>query len=1129
MRRVAWLVCVVGAFAGGLVVPAMTQADGIGGSPYLNGLVTAHADCVGDPLFQRMFNGRGGWLVIPLYQWTPYGQWDTELAGDTLDRLQQAVDAGFCPILRLYWKQTNAENHEDFQAFWGLQDYPPGGWCIPPEEGNPYYKDGVVSHFANWAADVVQTLMVDHEVCGHFIIGNEPNHPNEHGGDGYYPPEWYADVYGSCRQAMLQRDPDAVVIVAGVSPKTRPDLQWGPYLCSLAVNCSQAGATDFAVHSYADLVTGAPRDIDKAYARGQFEQYIGFVEGAIGYANRYYIAETNIHGEQWGEYRETWLIHFFDAVAEWNDNAQSGNYGYRPIRCVCYFSYWLGGEWGVHFDLARNAFQANRNHGLDIAAEKDFPLLIHRNDAPRPRINLLEGGLVDADTNPADAPLGIDGDPGTAWVGGPSGAAYYRLWSGMYDGQSHPCGRLVGFQYQVDPGPMQCDVFLEAGGPSAEHCVPDASDGLLHVWDVELGVPPAAELVRERVYFGIGDDGSDCEVTDTDAGWYEVAAYPPVEAVSEQERIRISDLHAMVNASAGTAVISWKTNVPSTARVDYGPTADYGGQATSDLLQLSHSITLTGLSETTYHYMVTSTATGYVPAASGDHVFTRLGGPAEGLEAYWPLDENWGMRYDMSGHDNHLSCDGVVVAQPGKAGLAADFGRAWGSLWVGDDERLTLTGSVTLVGWIKREGTGSDEMEFLAGKAALGLGESYCIFLGGNKLVMSLNESPHGGGDYACVEGTTELETGVWYHVAGVFDASARTVTLYVNGQVDVSESVSVDYLDDGDTYNFRVGLWEGGEGPPRYPFHGLMDEWRVYSRALGQQEIQQLRDLVVPIIVSNVYVDDITATSAVVHWTTDVPSTSRVDYGETTAYGSSKYSSELVAEHAVSLVGLSPGTLYHYRVTSSADGYADGQSDDATFTTLSVDVGTLRGYVYREVPELPNPPPPVGERWDRQGPAERRDVPAPRLVFVAMEDASPVAVAARTRLAEDPSYVWPCWYDGLMPTTGHVRWWERRADDLLPGLRGGSARSEGRWWFQLTSLPGLGLRPVSGATVTVADRSDTTGSDGRYLIADVPAGVHEVTCSHPELGTLCDTVTINAGQVARKNWVYPPLLPPPP
>jgi hypothetical protein len=59
--------------------------------------------------------------------------------------------------------------------------------------------------------------------------------------------------------------------------------------------------------------------------------------------------------------------------------------------------------------------------------------------------------------------------------------------------------------------------------------------------------------------------------------------------------------------------------------------------------------------------------------------------------------------------------------------------------------------------------------------------------------------------------------------------------------------------------------------------------------------------------------------TSATITWTTNQASSSLVNYGTTTVYGSSSpLNSTLVTAHSVALTGLTPGTTYNYDVVSA-------------------------------------------------------------------------------------------------------------------------------------------------------------------------------------------------------------------
>jgi hypothetical protein len=88
------------------------------------------------------------------------------------------------------------------------------------------------------------------------------------------------------------------------------------------------------------------------------------------------------------------------------------------------------------------------------------------------------------------------------------------------------------------------------------------------------------------------------------------------------------------------------------------------------------------------------------------------------------------------------------------------------------------------------------------------------------------------------------------------------------------------------------------------------------------------------PPVISNVQVINITGTTATVTWDTDESATGLVDYGLTTAYGSTASHSGLLINHSVNLASLSPSTLYHFRITSADSAGDTTVSSDFNFTT---------------------------------------------------------------------------------------------------------------------------------------------------------------------------------------------------
>src|SRR5262249_38281626 len=85
--------------------------------------------------------------------------------------------------------------------------------------------------------------------------------------------------------------------------------------------------------------------------------------------------------------------------------------------------------------------------------------------------------------------------------------------------------------------------------------------------------------------------------------------------------------------------------------------------------------------------------------------------------------------------------------------------------------------------------------------------------------------------------GATTLQTNTWYHVAGVYDATARTLNVYLNGKLDNGTlSGTVASTQQTSTGNVNIGK---RPGVTVTEFAGSIDEIQIYSRALTQSEVQ--------------------------------------------------------------------------------------------------------------------------------------------------------------------------------------------------------------------------------------------------------------------------------------------------
>src|SRR5207244_11253492 len=90
------------------------------------------------------------------------------------------------------------------------------------------------------------------------------------------------------------------------------------------------------------------------------------------------------------------------------------------------------------------------------------------------------------------------------------------------------------------------------------------------------------------------------------------------------------------------------------------------------------------------------------------------------------------------------------------------------------------------------------------------------------------------------------------------------------------------------------------------------------------------------PPVLSTLSASSLSSVGGLITWVTNEASDSQVDYGPTTAYGSSTpVNASLLTAHAVTLTGLLSATTYHYRVKSRDAAGNLATSADFTLTTL--------------------------------------------------------------------------------------------------------------------------------------------------------------------------------------------------
>lgn len=199
---------------------------------------------------------------------------------------------------------------------------------------------------------------------------------------------------------------------------------------------------------------------------------------------------------------------------------------------------------------------------------------------------------------------------------------------------------------------------------------------------------------------------------------------------------------------------------------------------------------------------------------------------------------------------------------------------------------------------------------------------------------------------------------------APVFFGLTPEVGRYISDTNRLSATAYLNDLTDGDGVFLwpltRLGLQaEVGESS----FHGPDVAWSIFlakayiegadrptlrgylDRPWGLGDLYHVQKLVAtieasgpsdptPPEISNVAVVTVTFHSATIRWQTDEPASSQVEYGLTTDYPSRNLVQVgTVTEHYVTVMGLRPSTLYHFRVCSTSPG-GRNCSADYTFVT---------------------------------------------------------------------------------------------------------------------------------------------------------------------------------------------------
>ncbi len=199
------------------------------------------------------------------------------------------------------------------------------------------------------------------------------------------------------------------------------------------------------------------------------------------------------------------------------------------------------------------------------------------------------------------------------------------------------------------------------------------------------------------------------------------------------------------------------------------------------------------------------------------------------LVGWWKFDEGSGSTAaDSSGNGNDGTLNGPVEWVEGHDGSALSFNGPYNYVLVQDSPSLDMTDAITIAAWINPSWTGNNRIL----QKSEGTGDNQYRLL--KEWGDNLRFDVPGAG---LLEVTGNLPTyGEWTHLAATYDGSS--IKIYYDAVVVGEMAASGDMATS--TGTLCIGT-KHETAPGGDEYHGIMDDVRIYNRALSQSEIKRL------------------------------------------------------------------------------------------------------------------------------------------------------------------------------------------------------------------------------------------------------------------------------------------------
>ena len=215
--------------------------------------------------------------------------------------------------------------------------------------------------------------------------------------------------------------------------------------------------------------------------------------------------------------------------------------------------------------------------------------------------------------------------------------------------------------------------------------------------------------------------------------------------------------------------------------------------------------------------------------------------PSDGLVAYWSFDNCDATDDSGNGHD------GTIYGNPqcvdGEKGKGYSFDGVDDYIEVPHSDQLNPTEAVTISLWARElsDSPAYSSLIYKAGGEPVGwCGDRVYSLWTRNDKGIHFTSTPEGSSNQTpCDSAGSLYSLNEFVHVVGVIDTVNHTMSAYVNGNKVSSCEYDGDQIRSG-TYPLRIG-GHFHYISDQFNFNGVIDEVRIYNRALTEAEIQAL------------------------------------------------------------------------------------------------------------------------------------------------------------------------------------------------------------------------------------------------------------------------------------------------